>query len=234
MNFSKQHIVVIGGSSGIGFAIAAAALQQGSEITIVGRSVEKLEQAKAMLREDVVTEAVDINDEAAVKTFFSAVEPIDHLIITAATIRGGAFSSLPVETAKHIFTNKFWGSYIAAKYALPHLTKTASILFVSGMVAHKPVAELSAVAAACSAIEGLTKSLAKELAPIRVNAISPGFIATPLLGDDAATKYKDFTDTLLVKRIGEPNEAALAAIYLMQNAYISGEILNVNGGALLV
>lgn len=231
MNLKGKNVVVIGGSSGMGLATAQALIDLGAHVTIAGRSPEKLKQAQAEISGAVNTGIVDITDESSVKAFFSTIKAIDHLVITAATVGAGSITELSVEDAKTIFENKFWGSYMVTKYALPLLAKEGSVVYFSGMALRKPISRLSAVTAACGAIEGLTVSLAKELAPIRFNAISPGRIVTPLLGNDPETKHKDFIEKLPIKKLGSSVDIAQGVIYLLSNSYVTGQILNIDGGA---
>lgn len=232
MDLGNKHIVIIGGSSGIGFATAQAAIEQGANVTIASRSLEKLEKAKKEINSQINIAVIDTSNEESIQNFFANCDAIDHLVITAATLGNGSMASLSVSESKKIFDNKFWGSYAVAKHALPCLTETSSITFFSGITGQKPIASLTTITAACTAIEGLTKALAKELAPCRVNAVSPGITATPIF-KSGESRYKDFTDRLIIKRAAQAKEIAQGVLYLINNKYTTGQILQIDGGYML-
>lgn len=237
MKFKNQKIVVIGGSSGIGFAIAKGVLQAGAELVIVSRDADRLAQAKARLSDDVKTAVADTRDIQQLERLFAHIGPFDHLQITAGEIKFGDFDSLPLSDAKAMFDSKFWGPYQAAKAALPYLSKSGSITFYSGAYSQMPRTPGASVAAAInSAVEGLSRALATELAPIRVNTITPGIVDTELfakLGMDEAQRTSFFNEVSaaqVIKRVAQPEELAKAALYLMDNTYSTGNTLFVDGG----
>ncbi len=237
MHIHNKKIVIIGGSSGIGFAIAKAALEAGAHVTIVSRNQEKLANAKARLNESVETFVADIRDLAQLETLFQKIGTFDHLQLTASEISFGNFETLSITDAKAMFDSKFWGPYQAAKAALPYLNKKGSITFYSGAYSQLPKTPgASAAAAINSAVEGLSRALAVELAPIRVNTITPGIVDTELfanLGMNAeqrTTFFKEVTAGQVIKRPAEAAEIAQTALYLMSNTYSTANTLFVDGG----
>ncbi len=237
MKFKNKKIIVIGGSSGIGFAIAKAVLEEGAEVVIVSRNGDKLANAKARLNNSVETLVADTRDLQQLEQLFATIGSFDHLQIPASEINFGDFDSLPIPDAKAMFESKFWGPYQAAKAALPYLNKTGSITFYSGAYSQMPRTPGASVAAAInSAVEGLSRALATELAPIRVNTITPGIVDTELFanwGMDQTQRtsfFNEITAGQVIKRAAQPDEIAKAALYLMDNTYSTGNTLFVDGG----
>lgn len=233
----KFKTVVIGGSSGMGLAIAQMLHSLGHDIVIAGRSENKLEEALKKIGNGK-SYIVDVTSESEIARFFASVGSFDHLVTPAASFVMGPFLKLPTEEAKDFFDSKFWGQYLAAKHGAPHIRKNGSITFFCGIAAHRPFPHFAAGCAINAAIEGLTRALALELAPIRVNAISPGTVATPVWdGLSEKERLKEFEATakkLPVKKIGTPEDVAQAAVYLIQCGYATGSIVYVDGGGRLV
>lgn len=232
-----QRSVVIGGSSGMGLATAQMLNSLGHEVVIASRSKEKLEQAKKVIGQ-VETRVIDVTQETDIARFFESLGPFDHLIVTAADFVMGPFLKLSLEDAKHFFDSKFWGQYLAAKHGAPHIRKGGSITFFCGAAGQKPVMHLSVGSAINAAIEGLTRALALELAPIRVNAISPGMVVTPVWDtvpeEDRLKAFAETAKNLPVKRMGKPEDIAQAVAYLVQCGYATGTIVYVDGGGLII
>jgi len=237
MNLKDKRIVIVGGTSGIGLATARAAAVRGAEVVIGARHYDKLEKAKKEIGGQVEGLTLDVTDEAEIRAFFEWVGKFDHLTTPGSTIHGGPFLSLDSATAWADFQSKFWGQYLAAKYGAPRLRPGGSIVLFSGMWSQRPPAGVATVAAINSAIEGLARALAVELAPIRVNAVAPGLVDTPIYaGMPAAQKeamFKGFAAAAAVKRVGRPEEVAQTVLYLMTNTFTTGSTLYADGGYLL-
>lgn len=237
MRFQGQRIVIIGGSSGIGLATAKMAAAEGATVVIGGRSEEKLHQAKGQIHRDVEAFSVNVTDEISVKTFFDKVGEFNHLTTPGSEAAMGPFLELDTKAARAAFDSKFWGQYYAAKYGAPRMRPEGSITFFAGVWSQRPVPGSSVITAINSAIEGLSRSLAIELAPIRVNSISPGITDTPIYSrmpaDQREAMFKDTAESLPVKRIGRPEEIAEAVLFLMNNGYTTGSTLFVDGGGLI-
>ena len=237
-SLEKQKIVVIGGSSGIGLSVAKAVAAEGAKLIVASRSESKLEQAKAEIGGETETYQLNISSEESVKNFFEKVGTFNGLVITAFIGLSGTFMEVETAKARQVFDNKFWGSYYAAKYGAAKLEKNGSIIFFSGSAAEKPIAGISAIAAANGAIESLARSLAVELGTIRVNVVSPGLVETPAYSgmpeEWRQGYFESVVNKLPVKRVGQPEDIAEAVIYLIKNKYTTGAIINVDGGNRMV
>jgi NAD(P)-dependent dehydrogenase (short-subunit alcohol dehydrogenase family) len=237
MRFQGKKIVVIGGSSGMGLATARAAAAEGARVVIASRSEEKLRQAKTQIQGSVEGLTINVMDEGSVKAFFDRVGEFDHLTTPGSEAVLGPFLSLDTQAARKAFDSKFWGQYHAAKYGAPKIRTGGSITFFAGIWSQRPIPRASVVAAINSAIEGLGRALAMELAPIRVNTVSPGIVDTPLYAGMASDKreamFKEAAASIPAKRIAKPEEIAQTVLYLMSNGYTTGSTLYVDGGATL-
>jgi len=233
--YAGKRVVITGGSAGIGLATAKALAQQDAQVIIASRSREKLDRAKSVIGETCEAHVLDVSDENAVKRFFDDVGKLDHLVTPAAGGTLGPLLDLPTATARDVVESKLWGQYYTAKHAAPKLGNGASITFFSGIVSRKPMAGTSTYAIIAGAMESLTRCLALELAPIRVNCVTPGVIATSawsdLMGEDEARKnFETVAATLPVGRVGTAEEVARAVLYLMANGYATGSVIDVDGG----
>ena len=238
MSLQGKTVVVIGGSSGIGLTTAKALVDAGAGVIISSRSEKKLEEAKNTIGGKVEAYSLDVTREEDLKRFFGNVEAFDHLVFTAVKGANGLFLDMDTATAREVFETKFWGQYYAAKYAAPKLKEGGSITLFSGVASQKPIEGLSALAAANGAIEALCRSLAVELGPIRVNAVLPAVVDTPLYDRMPPERRKDylrsFASKLPVRRVGKPEDVAKAVLYLIMNDYTTGTVLEVNGGYRIV
>lgn len=233
-----SKIVVIGGASGMGLATARAAVSEGASVVIAGRTMKKLEVAVDEIGGGAEPFAVDLVDEGSVAQLFERVGELDHLAVTGASGSTGAFLSQPMSEAKAFMDSKFWGAFRAARYAAPRIRAGGSITFNSGNYAIKPAAGVAAVTASLAALEMLGKSLALELAPIRVNSVRPGTIDTPLWGSMSEAEREEMFESAAgrapVGRIGRPEDVARAILFLMDHDYVTGTVLEINGGESLV
>ncbi|NET74184.1 MAG: SDR family oxidoreductase [Sphaerospermopsis sp. SIO1G2] len=238
MDLSNQKIVIIGGSSGMGLATAKAVVKSGGNVIIASRSSAKLQAAEEEIGERVSTYSLDITKETEVQQLFTTIGTFDALVTTAAEGSMGAFLELEITQARQLLKSKFWGQYYAAKYGAAKLNPSGSITFFSGYAAQKPVANLSAMAAANGAIEALARSLAVELSPIRVNVVSPGLVATPVYAGMPAEQRQNYfnyvANSLPTKQIGTPEDIAETVLYLINNKFTTGSVIDVDGGARLV
>jgi NAD(P)-dependent dehydrogenase (short-subunit alcohol dehydrogenase family) len=238
----NDKVLIVGGGSGMGLALAKRCLDIGSHVVIVGRNEDKLRRARQELGESKSLEAIaiDIAREAQVADLFKRIGRLDHIVSTAADIEG-AYELLPalkLEAAHRVVESKFYGPLLLAKHGAPALSTEGSITFVSGIAAYRPTARGSVVAAVNAALEGLVRALAVELAPIRVNAVSPGWINTSIwsfvAGDKKDGMLSAMAKRLPVGRVGEPDDIADAIGFLMGNTFTTGTILHVEGGHRLV
>ncbi|NJM57963.1 MAG: SDR family oxidoreductase [Synechococcales cyanobacterium RU_4_20] len=177
---AQKRLLIIGGSSGIGLATAQQATAAGAQTIVAGRSESKLRDAVASISGDVTAYPVDLTDDASVKSLFEKVGALDYLVLTGPAPTFGHFLKLDTEQVHQEFEGKFWGQYRAVKYAAPRLEKTGAIVLMSGAYSARPVPGATSLAAVQAGIEGLARGLAIDLAPIRVNVISPGLTDTPI------------------------------------------------------
>jgi NAD(P)-dependent dehydrogenase (short-subunit alcohol dehydrogenase family) len=232
MKLKGANIVVMGGSSGIGLAAAKLAQHEGASVTIAGRSQEKLAQAQRELGE-VRTAVADVTDDASVGRVFETLDHVDHVLISAGTIVNGRIVDNDLATLRHIVDERIWGPTYVVRHARPRMTG-GSITFTSGGLSSRPRLGAAMITAGLAAVEALTPALALELAPVRVNAVTPGLIDTPLLhaayGANRDALVNSRAAALPGKRIGTADEVAQAIIMLMTNEYINGAVLHIDGG----
>jgi NAD(P)-dependent dehydrogenase (short-subunit alcohol dehydrogenase family) len=239
MTLENKKIVVVGGSSGMGLATAKNLAEAQAHVVIASRSAEKLARAKTYIGKPVETRALDIREERQVADFFRSLGAFDHLVIAAADAVLGPFLDLDIQTAQDFFNSKFWGAYRVARYGAPHLRRDGSITFFSGAASQRGTPGLSAGSAINAAIEALDRTLAVELAPIRVNTVAPGLVETPvwlgIMGEEQKQAlFKDAAAKLPLKRIGTAEEIAHTVRYLIENTYTTGSVLFPDGGYLQV
>lgn len=238
MNIKDKHIVVAGGSSGIGFAIARLALERGARVTLVGRSEVKLTDAKKRLDGRADSVAFDLGDAVSAAAGFARIGAYDYFVSTAADLTYGPLAQMEPEAIDRMLAGKFWGPINLVKYGLSKLQAGGSILLFSGLAADRPGAGTAVVSAVNAGVEGLVRALAVELAPVRVNGISPGVVATEGWSFMDATSRKAFFEDLGAKlparRVGSPEDLADAALFALANPYMTGEVLHVNGGGGLI
>jgi NAD(P)-dependent dehydrogenase (short-subunit alcohol dehydrogenase family) len=238
-SLSDQRIVVLGGSSGIGLATARLAAESGANAVIVSRSEARVDAALAQLPASAEGYAADLTSEQETRNVFDQIGAFDHLVYTA----GENLSLSPLEdtdlgAARGLFETRLWGALSAVKAAHRQIKPGGSIVLMSGSASERPQSGWSIAAAICGAMEALTRALAVELAPIRVNTVAPGVIRTDLWAalpeDTRDAMFDELSGQLLVGRVGHADDVAQAITYLMADGYTTGTRLDVNGGALLV
>lgn len=173
-----KKVVVLGGTSGFGLATAKGAADAGAKVVIASRNRENVDRALKELPKSVEGTIVDVGDEAALERFFAGLNGFDHLVVTA-----GDSLSPSADTyaqARQIFEVRFWGAYLSAKTAFPHMRPGGSITLTNGIVGIRPWKGWSVASAVAGAVESLTRALALEMAPIRVNTVCAGMVKTPL------------------------------------------------------
>lgn len=234
MSLRGKKIVIIGGSSGIGLATASAAIDQGAHVIIASRSEAKLKAANSSLANKAETAVVDTTDEPSVQELFNAIGRYDHLQLPGSIVHFGDLQTISNEDARASFDSKLWGVLAAVKHGQRHIAADGSITLYSGAASQRACPESLIVTAVNSAVEGICKSLAQTLSPIRVNVISPGIVMTPLFEDQGRQfideVFEAYGEKMLVKRYGKPDEIAEAAILLMKNAFMTGSRLQIDGG----
>lgn len=238
-NLSGKKVVVLGGSAGIGLAIAKAAANEGAAITIVSSNRQRLDAALQQLSAGSNAIAADLSDEQQVKELFNDIGNFDHLVYTAGeTLKLTNIADVAIADAQRFFNLRYWGAFTAVKYAAPCINQGGSITLTGGTVSSRPGAGWSLGASICAAMEGFTRAMAIELAPIRVNLVAPGVVKTDLWSnmsqDDRENFYTGVGNSLPVKRVGEADDIALSYLYFMRQQYGTGQSLIVDGGSVLV
>jgi NAD(P)-dependent dehydrogenase (short-subunit alcohol dehydrogenase family) len=237
-----KTVVVIGGSSGIGLGVAAAALESSAEVVIVGRSSDKLQAAERRLGAErrVRSLAVDMTSEADVARLFDQVGVFDHLVSTAGTPPpNDPIDSTDMAFVRRFVDNKLIGAVTLAKHAVRTLRKGGSLTFTSGINKDRPpVPGGSVVSAIAGSFSYFARALALELAPTRVNIVSPGWVDTPMwdqiVGEAKSGFFTDMASRLPARRIATPADVARAYIYLMESDFTTGETLHIDGGQSLI
>ena len=238
-------IVVIGGSSGIGLAVARRSLDDGATVVIAGRSQQRLDAARADLARTgppagrLSAHPVDIGDPAQVTRLFERVGTLSHLVVTAADLPYGLVVSLSEDSMVRAVRSKILGPLFAAQQAAPRITKPGSITFTSGIAASRPAPGGALAATVNGALESMVLALALELAPIRVNAVSPGWVDTPVWDRLATPDVKnarmaDLAARLPARRLGRPEDIANAVAFLIADTFVTGTVLHAEGAQLLV
>ncbi|CAN5352038.1 SDR family oxidoreductase [soil metagenome] len=237
MNLQGKKVVVVGGNSGIGQAVAKRALAEGAIVVVTGRSQDRLAQAKAALGGTVESFAFDAGDAAQAQAAYQSIGPIDHLITTAAALTYAPVGEIALDAVQAMIGSKIWGPFLAARFAAPHIRPGGSMTFFTGLAAYRPGPGTAIVATVNAGLEGMIKALAVELAPLRVNGISPGVTQTPgwdfMAQDDREALFASLRQTLPARRIGAPEDLAAATLLLMTNPFITGTVLDVDGGGRL-
>jgi NAD(P)-dependent dehydrogenase (short-subunit alcohol dehydrogenase family) len=234
MTLSGQRVVVVGGTSGMGLATVRAAAAQGAELVAAGRRAV----ADREPIDGVRHARVDVTDEASVRALFDEVGVLDHLFVSASPGSPGPFLKQDLATARSFLDGKFLGSWTSARHAAPRMPVGGSITFVTGCAVVRPPGDAAMVTAAFAAVEALSRALAVELGPLRVNTIRPGYTDSEMwsgLPDaDREDLRRRVAALLPAGRMGTPEDVAHAAVFLMTSRQTTGAILEVSGGESLV
>lgn len=218
-----MRAVFVGGSSGIGLAAARKAVSAGWDVIVASRAPEKADI-------DAEAVALDVTDREAVRSFFGGLGPIDHLVSSTVARASGPVKELDLDAARGAFETKLWGPLTAVQAA----DVRGSIVLLSGAAASTPMRGGAATAAVNGAVEALVRTLAVELAPVRVNAVSPGIIDTPTwaaMPDDLReAMFSRLAGALPVGRVGTADDVADAIWHLLTNEFVTGTVLHVDGG----
>lgn len=237
MSFDGQRVVIIGASQGIGEATAKAFAAQGATTTITGRSKERLDQAANRIGHPVHVAELDATDREALNAFFGTTGTVDHLVLAASpgAVGAGPIADLDEAALRQAFDGKFFAHVKAIQAALPHLRRDGSVTIITAASARAAFPGATGLAAANGALEAVVAPLAVELAPLRVNAVSPGVIDTHWwsgLPDEQRREYFGAVAGVSpVRRIGKPEDVADAIVYLAGAGFVSGTVLECTGGS---
>jgi NAD(P)-dependent dehydrogenase (short-subunit alcohol dehydrogenase family) len=232
-----QVVVVLGGSAGIGLETARAGRAEGAEVILTGRNPQRLQQAAADVGAQR-TAAFDVSDPAALGQFFEGLSgPVDHVMVTAGSPSYAPLDEMTAQDVRDALSGHSALSLEVARHVPAHVRPGGSIILMSGTGGRSPRAR-STVAAATAATPALARSLALELAPVRVNVIAPGFVDTPLsarlLGDDLDARRDELRRTLPIRRVVGPADIAALAVHLMTNTALTGATFDIDGGQQLL
>lgn len=234
MSLAGKKVVVIGGSSGIGLATAAQAKAEGAEVIIASRNPERLKAVADKIGAKGIP--TDVSNDDSVAALFKSCGSVDHVVVTAAQLRSGPFKTVAMEDVRATFEGKFWGAWRVARAA--DIRPGGSLTLVSGFLSLRPRPGSAIVSAANGALESLTRALALELAPIRVNCVSPGIIDTPIRAAMPEAARKDYLAKtgagLPVQRVGESEDIARQIHAFIANGFATGAIVYIDGGGLVV
>jgi len=231
-----KNVLVIGGSSGIGYATAAGALAEGAKVTIASRSEEKLRAAQASLGGAVEMRRLDVSDDAEVEAFFRNAPAYDHIVVSGAAFKFGTVRDQNIDDAYAAMNVKFWGAYRVARKAT--VAPGGSFVFVSGFLSRRPKPNMVLVGAINAALETLAQGLALEMAPVRFNVVSPGIIDTPtraaMPAEARTAMLENVAKSLPVKRVGQAEDCADQILLMLRNTFMTGSVVYVDGGGLLI
>jgi NAD(P)-dependent dehydrogenase (short-subunit alcohol dehydrogenase family) len=229
-----QRIVVVGGTSGMGLATVRAAAARGAQVIAAGRRAA----AEREPMPGIEQREVDVTDESSVAALFAAVGALDHLLVTASPGTPGPFLDQDLAAARSFMDGKLFGSWLAARHAVPRMRPGGSITFVTGVAVVRPPVGGSMITAAFAAVEALTRALALELGPIRVNTIRPGYTDSDMWSFLPSGEREELrarvAKAMPVRRMGTPGDIADTALFLMGNPQVTGAIVEVSGGESLV
>jgi NAD(P)-dependent dehydrogenase (short-subunit alcohol dehydrogenase family) len=233
-----KKVVILGGSSGIGLATARAAADDGAEVVVTSSGKDKVARAVASLGGRATGEVANLVDEGETRALFERVGALDHLVFTAGeSLIIGPLATTDLGAVRKAFELRVFGAMTAAKHAAARIRPGGSIVLTHGIAGARPQSGWSVGASVCGAMDALTRALAVELAPVRVNAVSPGFVRTPLWGNIPETErealFREAGRKLPVGRVGEADEIAEAYVYLMRNGFSTGQTVIVDGGGVL-
>ncbi|WP_141583774.1 SDR family oxidoreductase [Actinomadura sp. WMMA1423] len=232
MTLNGQRVLVCGGTSGIGAATARLFAGQGADTVVTGRDAERLAKAAA---DGLTARRLDAASAEEVAAFFAEDTVYDHLVLTLSGGAGaGPIATLDLDDLRSGFEAKFWLHLRLVQAALPRLAEGGSITFVTASSARAALPGTAGLAAINGALEAVVPPLATELAPLRVNAVSPGVIETPwwdgMPGEQRAAMFAEHAAALPVGRVGRPEDVAQAILLTATNGFMTGSVVECNGG----
>jgi NAD(P)-dependent dehydrogenase (short-subunit alcohol dehydrogenase family) len=233
MQLSGKKVVVVGGSSGIGLSTAELAKREGADVIIASRNAARLDPIAERL--NAIAIPTDVTDDQSVANLFKRSGPVDHVVVTAAQLRTGPFKTVAMEDVRATLEGKLWGAWRVARAA--EFRSGGSLTLVSGFLSIRPRPNSAIVSVANGALESLSRALALELAPVRVNCVSPGIIDTPIRAAMPEAARKEMlvkaAAGLPVGRVGEGEDIARQILAFMTNGFMTGSIVYLDGGALV-
>lgn len=237
--FDNKRVVIVGGSSGIGLAVAEQVALRGAEVVIISSNAERVQEAIRFIGGKARGRALDVSDEKAVESFFTKIGAFDHLVFTAGdSLQLHPLAETDLQQARRAFELRYWSALASVKYGSPQIRKGGSVVLTTGIAGRRPKSGWAIAASVCGTIEALTRALAVELAPIRVNAVSPGVVRTNLWQNMSSAEREQLFESvgkrLPVGRVGEAHDIAQAFLFLMKEGFSTGQTVVVDGGTVLV
>lgn len=233
MLLKGKKVVVVGGSSGIGLATAEMAKREGADVIIASRNATRLDAMAEKL--NAVAIPADVTSDQSVSELFRRCGPVDHVVVTAAQLKTGPFKTVAMDDVRSTMESKFWGAWRVARSA--DIRPGGSLTLVTGFLSVRPRPNSAIVGSANGALESLARALALELAPIRVNAVSPGVIDTPIRAAMPEEARRDMLAKtaagLPVGRVGQGEDIARQILAFMANGFATGSTVYIDGGALV-
>lgn len=229
-----EKIVIAGGTSGIGLATAKL-LTDKNDVVVLGRDKSKLDKALNEIGKNVIGISLNATDRNQLDNAFSEIGLFDHLVIALSGGKGiGMFKDLDLLDLKSGFEGKFYPQLQTVQAALPYLTKIGSITFITSISSQSKAIGTAGLGAINGAVEIMVPTLAKELKPLRINAIAPGVVNTTwwdfLPPEKKHETFEQYSNTIPLGRIGEPEDIAKMILSLIENKYVTGQIIAVDGG----
>ena len=234
MELQGRKALVFGGASGIGLAAVRRLAAGGAQVVALSRNPER---AASDMPAGVVVESVDVLDREGLAEIFTRHAPIDVLVnaATGGARASGPFLQMDLDAFQGSF-RKLWGYTNTVRLAAEHLSDDAAVVLVSGYPARNPGPGALALSTVGNAVEGFVRAVAPELAPRRINVVSPGLIDTPMFpveGDAREQFFAQATAKHLIPRIGTADEVAAGILFVIENDFVTGTTVDVDGGALL-
>jgi NAD(P)-dependent dehydrogenase (short-subunit alcohol dehydrogenase family) len=232
---SGKKILVVGGSSGMGEATAKLAAEAGAKVTIAARNHDRLAAAAKAIGHGVEPAILDVTSDPAVAKFFAEGAMWDHVVVSAGGGGRGKVAELEMTAALAAMDGKFWAAFRVAKHV--KIAPTGSLTFVSGGLSQRPAAGAALIAAINGALEKMSQGLALELAPVRVNTVSPGPVDTPMwdrYGPEMKRKFLEGAAAHVpLKRVAQSEEIAEIILFFMTNRFVTGTVVPLDGGSSL-
>ncbi|MFF4099676.1 SDR family oxidoreductase [Streptomyces sp. NPDC001903] len=232
-----KRIVVVGAGSNIGRALARTASEAGAELVLAGPDADRLAATAAALPGTALIRPTDLTDEGSIAALAETAGRVDHVVSTAAAPANGPVSGLVLADVQRAFAAKVFGPLLLAKHLAGRMSEGGSFTFFSGVAAWRPAPERVVMATTNGALSFLVEALAVELAPLRVNAVSPGIVdsgAWDRLGGDKEAFLRGIADRNPARRTGTPQDVVRSVLYAIANPFVTGTVLHVDGGARLV
>jgi len=236
-SLENQHILIVGGSSGMGLATARMSVALGATVVLASHDEKKLNDSVNSLGPSASAVLVDVTKEESIKALVKKIQAIDHLFITAGPGGRSGFLENPIDDARDYLNGKFWSAYALTREIIRKIRKDGSVTYISGGLSLRPEKGSTAATVAQHAVEGLAKALAVELSPLRFNVIRPGMIDTDLWDFVEEKERNEMFDEAISKtpskRVGKGEDIAKAAIHFMVNTFANALVMDIDGGLFL-